>query len=110
MELETTQYNRVTVVDVEGRIDSTTAADFDQEIMGLVESGHKNLLVDMSGVEFLSSAGLRTLVSARKALQDSGGQIKLAQPSQRVIDTLDIAGLDVLFESISDREAAIASF
>lgn len=110
MELDTTEYKRVTVVDVKGRIDSSTAADFDQEVMGLVESGHKNLLVDMSDVDFLSSAGLRTLVSARKALQESGGQIKLAQPSERVVDTLDIAGLDVLFEMISEREAAIASF
>lgn len=110
MELQTTEYKRVTVVDVSGRIDSATATEFDDEIMGLIESGHKNLLLDMSEVEFLSSAGLRTLVSARKALQKSSGGIKLARPSERVEDTLDIAGLDVLFEAISDREAAIASF
>lgn len=110
MELQTTEYKRVTVVDASGRIDSTTAAEFDDEIMGLIESGHKNLLLDMSEVEFLSSAGLRTLVSARKALQKSGGAIKLARPSERVVDTLGIAGLDVLFDLIPDREAAIASF
>lgn len=110
MDLKTTQYKRVTVVDVSGRIDSATAGEFDEAIMGLIESGHKNLLLDMSEVDFLSSAGLRTLVSARKALQKSSGVIKLTQPSQRVVDTLDIAGLDVLFEAIPDREAAIASF
>lgn len=110
MELETTEYKRVTVVDVNGRIDTATAGEFDEKIMGLVEAGHKNLLLDMSGVEFLSSAGLRTLVSARKALNSSGGAIKLTRPSDRVVDTLGIAGLDVLFDTIPDREEAIASF
>lgn len=110
MELQTTEYKRVTVVDVKGRIDSSTAAEFDEGVMSLIEAGQKNLLLDMSEVEFLSSAGLRTLVSARKALQNKSGEIKLARPSERVRDTLEIAGLDVLFEAIPDREAAIASF
>lgn len=109
MEIQTTDHKRVTVVQVSGRIDASTAADFDHAIMGMIEGGKKNLVLDMAHVEFLSSAGLRTLVSARNAVQ-GGGAIRLAACSQRVVDTLAIAGLDVLFDSFPDRESAVGSF
>jgi anti-anti-sigma regulatory factor len=50
------------------------------------------------------------MLTARKAAQRAGGDLFIAQPSQRVKDTLDIAGLDVIFTTFDDREAAIASF
>lgn len=108
MEINTTEYKRVTVIEVSGRVDSSTASRFDEHVMGIIEAGQKNIVFDMAEVEFLSSAGLRTLVSARKAVQPSG-MIMLAQPSQRVTDTLEIAGLDVLFETFPDRESAVGS-
>ncbi len=64
----------------------------------------------MSNVDFISSAGLRVLVTKRKAVKSAGGDIVLAEPSQQVIDTMDIAGLDVLFRQFDDRESAVASF
>lgn len=108
MELNTTEYKRVTVIEVAGRIDSSTASQFDDAVMSIIEAGQNNVIIDMAEVEFLSSAGLRTLVSARKAVQPSGA-ILLARPSQRVVDTLEIAGLDVLFETFPDRESAVGS-
>ncbi|MGA9533809.1 MAG: STAS domain-containing protein [Anaerolineales bacterium] len=108
MEINTTEYKRVTVIEVSGRVDSSTANEFDEAVIGIIEAGQKNLIIDMAAVEFLSSAGLRTLVSARKAVQPSG-VIVLAQPSKRVTDTLEIAGLDVLFETFPDRESAVGS-
>ena len=109
MEISTTDHKRVTVIDVSGRIDSNTASEFDQAIRSLIDSGKKNLVLDLSDVEFLSSAGLRTMVSARKAIQGSG-EITLAEPSQRVVDTLEIAGLDVLFKTFPDRESAVGYY
>jgi len=109
VDIKVTEHKRVMVVEVHGRIDSSTAAEFDQAVMDLIEQGKKNLVLDLSDVEFLSSAGLRTMVSGRKAVQPSGA-IKLAGPSQRVKDTLEIAGLDVLFESYADRESAVGSY
>ena len=64
----------------------------------------------MMGVEFLASAALRVMVTARKVVQEGGGDLVIAQPSQRVTDTLDIAGLDVLFTTYPDRETAIGSY
>ncbi len=109
MEIQVTEHKRVVVLKVSGRIDSSTAGAFDEEVMGLIEGGKKNLVLDFSEVDFLSSAGLRTLVTARKAVQ-GGGAVRLAAISNRVKDTLEIAGLDVLFEIHPDRESAVGAF
>lgn len=110
MQISTKEFKRVAVVEVEGRIDSATAAEFEAELAKLTEGGKNNLVLDLSGVDFISSAGLRVLVNTRKAVRAAGGDLVLAKPSDRVFETLDIAGLDVLFEIFSDREAAVGSF
>jgi anti-anti-sigma factor len=109
VEISITQHKRVTVVEVGGRIDSSTADEFNQALTEQIEAGNRNLVLDLAQVEFLSSAGLRAMVSARKSLQISG-EITLANPSQRVIETLDLAGLDVLFKTFPDRESAVGYY
>ena len=110
MELSTQEYKRVAVVDISGRIDAARAPDLEAKLQELLSKGHKNLILDMAEVEFVSSSGLRVMLTARKSAQRSGGDLSIARPSQRVKDTLDIAGLDVIFETFEDREAAIASY
>ena len=68
------------------------------------------MVMDFSDVDFLSSSGLRILVTTRKKLREMGGDIVLANPSQRATDSIEIAGLDKLFTSYPNREEAIGSF
>lgn len=110
MEIQTTEHKRTSVMTVKGRIDSATATDFENVVKELIDKGVSNLILDFSEVDFLSSAGLRVMVTARKALRGAGGDLVLANPSERVVETLDIAGLDVLFEVFPDRETAVGSF
>lgn len=110
MEITIQEYKRVAVITVTGRVDSATASEFENEVNEVIEGGQHNLVLDLSQVDFLSSAGLRVLVTTRKTLQAAGGDIVLAQPSDRVVETLDTAGLDVLFERYDTREAAVAAF
>ena len=110
MEVQTQVYQRVTVVTVTGRVDSASAGDLETALKRLVEAGHAHFVLDLAGVEFLSSSGLRVLVTTLKAVRKSGGDLRLAQPSQRASDAIDLAGLDVLFKTYADREAAVASF
>ncbi len=98
------------VITVSGRIDTATSPDFEESVNGLINKGDNNLVMDFSEVEFLSSSGLRILVTTRKKVRERGGDVVLANPSQRVVDSLEIAGLDKLFKSYPDRESAIASF
>jgi anti-sigma B factor antagonist len=110
MDISREAYKRVTVITVTGRVDSSTADQFEAAVNDELKSGQRNLIFDLNEVDFLSSAGLRILVMSRKEAQKGGGVVRLAQPSDRVKETLEIAGLDVLFESFPSREEAIAAY
>jgi anti-sigma B factor antagonist len=110
VEITTKEYRRVAVVSVSGRIDTSTSTQFEETITSMIDKGHFNLVMDFSDVDFLSSSGLRILVTTRKKLREMGGDIVLANPSQRASDSVEIAGLDRLFQSYPNREEAIGSF
>ncbi|OGO13914.1 MAG: hypothetical protein A2Y93_13860 [Chloroflexi bacterium RBG_13_68_17] len=110
MEITTQEYKRLTVVTVTGRVDSATSGDFESALHGLIEKGRFNLVLDMAGVEFLSSSGLRVMVSVLKTVRQAGGELCTAQPAAQASDAIAIAGLDALFRTYPSREAAIASF
>ena len=110
MEITVKGYKRVTVVTVTERVDSVTYSEFESALQAEMEQGKVNIALDLSGVDFISSAGLRVLVNSRKTVKNAGGKIVIAQPSQQVKETLEIAGLEVLFEQFPDRETAIAAF
>lgn len=110
MEISKHVYKRVSVIAVKGRVDSSTADQFESAVTDELKTGQRNLVFDLSEVDFLSSAGLRILVMSRKEAQKGGGVVRLAQPSDRVKETLEIAGLDVLFEAYPTREEAIAAY
>jgi anti-sigma B factor antagonist len=110
VDIQTHVYQRVTVVTVAGRVDSASAGDLEVALQHLLEEGKTNFVLDLSAVEFLSSSGLRVLVTTLKAVRKSGGDLRLAAQSQRAADAIDLAGLDVLFKSYGDRETAVTSF
>jgi anti-anti-sigma factor len=110
MDIETKIYRRVAVIGVDGRIDTATAPQFEEKVEDLISKGNFNMVLDFSGVEFLSSSGLRVMVTTRKRLREMGGDIVLAEPSERASDSLEIAGLDKLFKAFPNREEAIGSF
>ena len=80
MEITVNEYKRVTVVTVSGRVDSVTYGEFESALQAELEQGRVNMVLDFSGVEFISSAGLRVLVNARKLVKNAGGRIAFAQP------------------------------
>ncbi len=110
MEISIHEYKRVGVVSVAGRIDGSTAPEFEAQLKDLMQAGKKNIILDMEAVDFMSSSCLRVMLTTRKALMGIGGRLVLANPSKRVTETMDIAGIDVLFEVFPDRESAIANF
>ncbi|MBL8046374.1 MAG: STAS domain-containing protein [Anaerolineales bacterium] len=109
MELDIREYKRANVVRVTGRVDASVAPKFEETLQQQVEGGHAHLILEMDGTDYISSAGVRALISAQKALKAKGGAVLLAQPSTRVKEVLDIAGLDALFSTYPDTEAALGS-
>ena len=68
-----------------------------------------HLVLEMDATDYLSSAGARVLIAAQKSLKPKGGRLVLSQPSQRVTEVLELAGLESLFPVYPDTVSAVGS-
>ena len=110
VEITTQEMKRVDLITISGRVDSSTAPELEEVLQERMDQGHHNLVLDFSGVNYLSSAGLRAMVSALRTCKGKGGDVRVAEPSERVQEVLELAGLDTLFKSYDDVTAAVGSF
>jgi anti-anti-sigma factor len=110
MEVNTQNFKRVDLVTVSGRVDSSSAPELDQALKNLTKEGRCNLVLDLSQVEYMSSAGLRSLVSALRECKRQGGDVRLATPSARVSEVLGLAGLDSIFRVYNTTTEAVGSY
>ena len=110
MEIEKHEYKRVAVIAVTGRVDSETAPKLESELRELVDAGKTQIVLDLKNVEYMSSAGLRAMVSTLKSVKRVNGDLRLANPSTRVDEVLRLAGLTSIFSIHPTQEEAVASF
>ena len=110
MNIETRELKHVSVVKITGRVDSATAPDVERALQDLIEADRHQVVLDLHDTEYMSSAGLRVLVSTLKAARKSGGDLKLAQLSGRVKEVLDLAGLTPVFNIYDDVVEAVGAF
>jgi anti-sigma B factor antagonist len=98
------------VVEVNGRVDSMSANQLGDALSNVIDDGHVKLVLDLSGVEYMSSAGLREIVTAVKKVKRASGDLRLAQPSDRVREVLEMAGLDTIIRIFPTQGDAINSY
>ncbi len=110
MNIETRDLKHVTVAKVSGRVDSSTAPDLEKSLQDLLDAGRNQLVLDLQETDYMSSAGLRVLVATHKTAKKNGGGLCLAQPSARVNEVLELAGLTPVFSVYPDVVAAVGSF
>lgn len=106
----TTTYKRADLIEIVGRLDSSNASELETVFNQLVADGRTNLVVDVSGVNYLSSAGVRHFVSTLKECNRKGGDLRLVNPSERMTEVLEMAGLTSLFKVYDDQTAAVGSY
>ncbi len=110
MEISTNEVKRVTVVKVNGRVDSATAPELENGLKQLVDSSKTQIVLDLTEVDYMSSAGLRAMVSTLKSVKRANGDLRLANPSQRVAEVLRLAGLTSIFSIYTNQSDAVNSF
>ena len=99
----------IAVVTASGRFDSDSAPSLDAELSKVV--GEKNkIILDLKGVDYLSSAGLRAIVKALQAAKKSGGGVKLASVSEPVETILRTVGMMEMLKMFPTVNEAVASF
>ncbi len=123
----------ITILKLRGDLDGSNYRKLIEKAQEVYKSGGKNLMLDMSELNYMSSAGLVALHAISKLLQgealpdpdagweafhsierdqDAGrhAQLKLLNPHGRVDQTLELSGMKEFFDIFTDRSAAIASF
>ena len=95
MTIEKKIENTNVTLTVAGRLDTTTAPELEKELDSVLE-GCKDLVFDMNGLEYVSSAGLRVILKAQKAM-NAQGSMKLTGVNDSIMEVFDITGfLDIL--------------
>ena len=95
MTIEIKKSTEETVIEVVGRLDTTTAPALDKTISEVV-NGLKSLVLDLKGLEYISSAGLRVLLSAQKKMQQNGS-MKVTHVCEDVMEVFEMTGFaDIL--------------
>ena len=95
------------VLQLKGRLDTNTSTVFDRhcnERVGL----DARVAIDLAGVDYVSSAGLRVFLMLAKKLQKGGGKLVLCGLAPSVREVFDIAGFSRILDLADDREAALA--
>ena len=99
----------VTLVKLAGRLDIAGARAVDLPLAAQVTTQGARVIVDLSGVTFLSSLGIRSLLTPAKTARARGGELVLLDPQPAVLDVLTLAGLGKIIRIFTDRYAAIAA-
>jgi anti-anti-sigma factor len=110
MEITAKQLGQTTVVSIVGSVDALTANQVTSFLSAQVGNGQRQLVADLSQVDFMSSAGLRAILIALKESRQQGGDLRLAAAQPRVENILKIAGLTGVLQAFPTLEKAIVSF
>ena len=111
VKIETTPLKRCNVIKLEGRFDSNTAPAMQEALKASMDSGVYRLVIDMSGVEYFSSAAIRVLIMAFKECRRwNRGDVRLAAVPERIAQVLDLAGILSFIQTYPDTTLAVGSY
>jgi len=110
MEIRTRRVSDVLIVDMVGRLDSRTAGPASTELNQIAQGGHAKLVLNVHGLEYLSSAGLRAILVAAKLAQVHGGGIKVCDANATVKRVMEVSGISSLLHLYDTEKDALAAF
>jgi len=97
----------VLVLFFKGKLDAISSPSAEKKIFECVNAGNHKLVFDFSGIDYLSSAGLRVLLSTRKKLKALAGVLLLSSVTSNVMDVFVISGFDHVLEIAPTTDDAI---
>ena len=109
MDLREDVVGEITVLEVKGRIDSTTAPTLGDRLLAACPAQGKGLVIDLRQLEYISSAGFRVFLLAAKRAEESASQLVLCGLSTKVQQLFDLGGFLDIFRIAGSREDAISA-
>ncbi len=98
---------RAAILEVQGEVDLYSSPKMREALVGLTDGRSPAVLVDLSGVQYMDSSGVATLVEGLQRTREYGGQFKLAGLAPAIRDVFRFARLEKVFEIYEDTQAAL---
>jgi anti-sigma B factor antagonist len=102
--------NEVTVLAFEGRLDTLTSPDAEQQLTRCIEEGEKRFLVNFEKLDYINSAGLCVLLVAAKKLEGVDGELRFCNLNEIVREVFDISGFTTIFRVFGSEAEALDGF
>ncbi len=110
MQISVKTTNNVKVLAFEGRLDTQTSPDAQQQLTGLIEEGETKILVNLEKLDYISSAGLRVLLVVAKRLKATDGELRICGLNEVVMEVFDISGFDMILPISASESEALEGF
>ena len=107
MEIVSRKQGNATLISLKGRMDVATASDFERTCERIIQGGEKLLVFDLGSLEYISSAGLRSILGVDKKIKAQGGKLALCNLKGMVKEVFHISGFAVMFSTFDTAEAAL---
>lgn len=107
LRIETQEENGHNILLLKGEVDASNSVILDEAITQMVTNGSKSILVDGTGLEYISSAGLGVFMSYLEDFQEKEIDMKIFSLSDRVFEVFKILGLDQLIRIYPDKKTAL---
>ncbi len=100
----------ISVISVGGFIDTTTSGELEESLKRLLKQGQFNIVVDLGGVNYISSAGWGIFISEIKEIRQNGGDLKLAAMIGDVYEVFELLEFQTILEAFDSVQEAVESF
>lgn len=110
MEITVRESGDIRVVELEGSLDTGTAPVLNGRLDELTAGGVSKILIVLTGIDFVSSAGLRVLLATTKKLRKTGGDLRLCGLNETVQEVFEISGFVSLMKVFGDEVDALSGF
>ena len=109
MDIKTESSNGTLIAKAEGRIDGVNARDFEEAMKAAIGSDYSTVIIDLEGLSYISSAGLRVILLIAKTLRKRNAELVLCSLSNPIREVFEISGFDKIIPVHATREQALAS-
>lgn len=109
MKIQTEQTESALIANLEGRIDSGNAKEFNERLTAVIEDQDQALILDCEGLEYISSAGLRVILMVAKTLQSQNRQFTICSLTASIRELFSISGFDRIIPIHDTQAKALAS-
>ncbi|WP_147819171.1 STAS domain-containing protein [Salidesulfovibrio onnuriiensis] len=109
MDITTEKKDKGTLLKISGRMDAITAPEYEKAFLELVDQGELLVVSDMSGLEYISSAGLRSILTAAKRIRAKQGDVRFCGLTGMVEEVFQISGFMGMFKMFSSEDEAFSA-